>query len=59
MTEDGFYQEEQRLSSDGPKSKQKVLKKIPTEVSLQPCRLWRVLRRLVHCMATQADNLLR
>ncbi|KAF1966632.1 DUF500-domain-containing protein [Bimuria novae-zelandiae CBS 107.79] len=29
---DGFYQEEERLVTDGPKAKQKVLKKIPTEV---------------------------
>ncbi|KAH7138549.1 hypothetical protein B0J11DRAFT_500763 [Dendryphion nanum] len=29
---DGFYQEEDRPSADGPKSKQRVLKKIPTEV---------------------------
>ena len=35
MTEDGFYQEERISSTDGPKSKQKVLKKIPTEVSAQ------------------------
>lgn len=31
--EDGFYQEEDRPSTDGPKSKQRVLKKIPSEVS--------------------------
>lgn len=30
--EDGFYVEEERPSTDGPKSKQKVLKKIPVEV---------------------------
>jgi hypothetical protein len=29
---DGFYQEEERPTSDGPKAKQKVLKKIPAEV---------------------------
>ncbi|KAJ4358056.1 uncharacterized protein N0V89_002635 [Didymosphaeria variabile] len=29
---DGFYQEEERPTTEGPKSKQKVLKKIPTEV---------------------------
>ncbi|KAF2662550.1 DUF500-domain-containing protein [Lophiostoma macrostomum CBS 122681] len=30
--QDGFYQEEDRPSADGPKAKQKVLKKIPAEV---------------------------
>jgi hypothetical protein len=29
---DGFYQEEERPTSAGPKAKQKVLKKIPAEV---------------------------
>ncbi|KAF1998601.1 DUF500-domain-containing protein [Amniculicola lignicola CBS 123094] len=29
---DGFYQEEERPTADGPKQKQKVLKKIPAEV---------------------------
>lgn len=29
---DGFYQEEERPTADGPKTRQKVLKKIPTEV---------------------------
>jgi hypothetical protein len=33
---DGFYQEEDRLTGDGPKAKQKVLKKIPTEVRRIP-----------------------
>jgi len=31
-TEDGFYQEETQQTSEGPKKKQKVLKKIPSEV---------------------------
>lgn len=31
-TEDGFYQEEEYQPPEGPKKKQKVLKKIPTEV---------------------------
>ncbi|KAF9731143.1 hypothetical protein PMIN06_008592 [Paraphaeosphaeria minitans] len=29
---DGFYQDEERPTAEGPKTKQKVLKKIPTEV---------------------------
>jgi len=33
-TEDGFYAEETKQPEDGPKSKQKVLKKIPAEVRL-------------------------
>lgn len=33
---DGFYQEEERPTGDGPKAKQKVLKKIPSEVR----RIW-------------------
>ncbi|KAJ4292561.1 hypothetical protein N0V90_009224 [Kalmusia sp. IMI 367209] len=32
VNQDGFYQEEERPTADGPKAKQKVLKKIPTEV---------------------------
>jgi len=32
--EDGFYQEEVHQTADGPKQKQKVLKKIPPEVCL-------------------------
>lgn len=32
MTEDGFYQEEERPTAEGPTAKQRVLKKIPSSV---------------------------
>ncbi|KAL1612610.1 hypothetical protein SLS60_000839 [Paraconiothyrium brasiliense] len=35
---DGFYQEEERPTAEGPKAKQKVLKKIPTERH-ETCRI--------------------
>lgn len=36
---DGFYLEEETQPTEGPKQKQKVLKKIPTEVSQLICEV--------------------
>lgn len=43
---DGFYQEEERPTAEGPKAKQKVLKKIPTQVSLACFVVRRIAQRM-------------